>query len=75
MTDTTSTLEVVRRSAQVAEVWLNRPDVRNAFNQDVIAEHDRAQRGKAFCAGADLSWMKEMAAYTCLLYTSPSPRD
>src|SRR5689334_7264212 len=80
MTDATPTLEIVRRSAHVAEVWLNRPDVRNAFNQSVIAELRDAferfaadsalravvlgGRGKAFCAGADLSWMKEMAGYT-----------
>jgi methylglutaconyl-CoA hydratase len=64
----------------VAEVWLNRPDVRNAFNDGVIAELADAFRalgadpelraivlgghGKAFCAGADLSWMKAMAGYT-----------
>jgi len=77
---TTPTLEINRRSAHVAEVWLNRPDVRNAFNEHVIAElgaafatlGDEPQlrvivlggRGKAFCAGADLSWMREMAGYT-----------
>jgi methylglutaconyl-CoA hydratase len=77
---TTPTLEINRRSAHVAEVWLNRPDVRNAFNEQVIAElgaafatlGDEPQlrvivlggRGKAFCAGADLSWMREMAGYT-----------
>jgi methylglutaconyl-CoA hydratase len=75
----TATLEIVRRSPHVAEVWLNRPDVRNAFNEHVIAElgaafaalGDDAQlraivlggRGKAFCAGADLSWMREMAGF------------
>jgi methylglutaconyl-CoA hydratase len=64
----------------VAEVWLNRPDVRNAFNEHVIAELGAAfatlgddpqlraivlgGRGKAFCAGADLGWMREMAGYT-----------
>jgi methylglutaconyl-CoA hydratase len=76
---TTPTLDIVRRSPHVAEVWLNRPDVRNAFNSDVIAELATAftalgadtalraivlgGRGKAFCAGADLSWMREMAGY------------
>ena len=75
-----TTLEIVRRSPHVAEVWLNRPDVRNAFNEQVIAELGAAfsvlgddpqlraivlgGRGKAFCAGADLSWMREMAGYT-----------
>lgn len=64
----------------VATLWLNRPDVRNAFNEQAIAEitqafrhldQDRhvrvivlAARGTAFCAGADLHWMKKMAAHT-----------
>jgi len=76
----TVTLDIVRRSAHVAEVWLNRPDVRNAFNEQVIGELGAAfatlgadpqlraivlgGRGKAFCAGADLGWMREMAGYT-----------
>ena len=41
------TLEINRRSAHVAEVWLNRPDVRNAFNEHVIAE-----LGAAFATSA-----------------------
>ena len=73
-------LDIRRPSAAVAEVWLNRPDVRNAFNDGVIAEltaafeelgADTALRvivlgghGKAFCAGADLTWMRAMADYT-----------
>ncbi len=73
------TLEIIRRSPLVAEVWLNRPEVRNAFNDSVIAELGAAfatlgadpalraivlgGRGKAFCAGADLGWMREMAGY------------
>lgn len=64
----------------VARVFLNRPEVRNAFNDGVIAEltaaftqlgQDQTLRaivlgghGKAFCAGADLSWMRTMAGYT-----------
>ncbi|MFC7515534.1 enoyl-CoA hydratase/isomerase family protein [Herbaspirillum sp. GCM10030257] len=64
----------------VATVTLNRPDVRNAFNETTIAEitqvfgelgKDAALRaivlaanGPAFCAGADLNWMKKMAGYT-----------
>ena len=75
-----TTLDIRRLSASVAEVWLNRPDVRNAFNDSVIAEltavfqtlgADPALRaivlgghGKAFCAGADLSWMRAMADYS-----------
>jgi methylglutaconyl-CoA hydratase len=76
----TTTLDIRRPSAHVAEVWLNRPEVRNAFNDGVVAELSAAFRalgadpalraivlgghGKAFCAGADLSWMREMAGYT-----------
>jgi methylglutaconyl-CoA hydratase len=63
----------------VARVTLNRPDVRNAFDDAVIAsltdcfkeiETDKSIRvmvlagnGPAFCAGADLNWMKRMAGY------------
>ena len=70
----------IEREGFVARVWLNRPDVRNAFNDGVIAELRNTfdslaadtslraivlgGRGKAFCAGADLSWMKTMAGYT-----------
>ena len=77
--DSRATLEI-ERDAHVARVWLNRPDVRNAFNDGVIAELHAAfagfagdaslrvvvlgGRGKAFCAGADLGWMKTMAGYT-----------
>ncbi len=67
-------------AGQVATVTLNRPDVRNAFNETMIAEltaafqalNERddvravvlAANGKAFCAGADLNWMKKMAGYS-----------
>ncbi len=76
----TATLDIRRPSPQVAEVWLNRPEVRNAFNDGVIAELTQAFRafaddaelrvvllaghGKAFCAGADLNWMRAMADYS-----------
>jgi methylglutaconyl-CoA hydratase len=75
----TTTLQV-DVSGPVAQVWLNRPDVRNAFNETVIAELTQtfaqisaqkdvravvlAGHGKAFCAGADLNWMKKMASYS-----------
>ena len=71
---------LVERAGHTATVTLNRPDVRNAFNEDTIAELTRAFRelgsdesvraivlaanGPAFCAGADLNWMKKMAGYT-----------
>jgi methylglutaconyl-CoA hydratase len=64
----------------VATLTLNRPDVHNAFDDDLIArlsEHlqflaaDRAVRvvvlnaaGKSFSAGADLDWMRRMSEYT-----------
>jgi methylglutaconyl-CoA hydratase len=70
----------LRYEAGVATVTLNRPEVRNAFDDEVIAEttavfselDDRAEvrcivlaaNGTAFCAGADLNWMKRMAGYT-----------
>ncbi len=76
----TRTLDIRRPSAHVAEVWLNRPEVRNAFNDSVIQEltaafagfaQDSTLRavvlaghGKAFCAGADLTWMRAMAGYS-----------
>jgi methylglutaconyl-CoA hydratase len=66
--------------ADRATVTLNRPEVRNAFNDEVISEltaafQDLGRRddvrcivlagnGPAFCAGADLNWMRRMAGYT-----------
>ena len=70
----------VQVKAWVATVTLNRPEVRNAFNDEVIAELTQAfidletrddvrcivlaANGTAFCAGADLNWMRSMAGYT-----------
>lgn len=64
----------------LATVTLNRPEVRNAFNDSTIAEltlvfeqlgRSEAVRavilaasGAAFCAGADLNWMKKMAGFS-----------
>ena len=69
-----------RRDGAVEHLTLNRPDVRNAFNEHVIDELTRwadatakdpavrcvilAGAGKLFCAGADLTWMSKMVAYT-----------
>ena len=67
------TLEIVRDGG-VATIWMNRPDVHNAFNAQLIADLTTAcieldaddavravvlaGRGKSFSAGADLNWMK-----------------
>jgi len=61
-------------------VWLNRPQIHNAFNEVMITEvldiftevnnmdHIKIVilrgRGKSFCAGADLNWMGGVAGYT-----------
>ena len=71
---------IVSIQGHVARITLNRPDVRNAFNDEVIAELTQAftqvgqdpqvravvlaADGPAFCAGADLNWMRRMADYT-----------
>lgn len=65
---------------KLATVTLNRPELRNAFNEHAIAElalaFDElgrieevraivlAANGPSFCAGADLNWMKKMAGYS-----------
>ena len=69
----------IEQTGPVVHVTLNRPEVRNAFNEAVIsALTDWAQSvsssaarvavlsgaGPAFCAGADLTWMSRMVGYT-----------
>ena len=74
-----SSIDVDIRAA-VAVVTLNRPEMHNAFDEVLIAEltaalqrldRDQSVRavvltgaGKSFCAGADLNWMKKMAAFS-----------
>lgn len=64
----------------VATLTLHRPEVRNAFNDELITEirlafermaHEAevrvvvlAAEGPAFCAGGDLNWMRRMADYS-----------
>jgi methylglutaconyl-CoA hydratase len=65
---------------RVGLVWMTRAEVRNAFNETTIAELTEAFRtlgtdpgvraivlaaeGPAFCAGADLEWMRRMSQYS-----------
>ena len=73
-------VNVRRRDGAVARVTLARPEVRNAFNAELIADlHDAfatlaveppealravvlAGEGAAFCAGADVAWMRASLA-------------
>lgn len=78
-----STLDIQRQAhpnGVLAHVWLNRPTLRNAFNDDTIAELTQAftslgqdprvraivlgAHGQAFSAGGDLNWMRAMADYS-----------
>jgi len=68
------------RRGQVAWVTLGRPEVHNAFNAKMIEEMTEAVhrvkedgavrivvltgRGKSFCAGADLNWLREIVGYS-----------
>lgn len=70
----------IRHEGPISHVWLNRPTLRNAFDAATIAEltHTFTElavrpglrvvvlgaHGKAFCAGADLNWMRAMAGYS-----------
>jgi methylglutaconyl-CoA hydratase len=70
------TLEI-ELNGPVATIWMNRPDLHNAFDEILIAEMTAAcvaldtdddvrvvvlaGRGKSFSAGADLNWMKRAA--------------
>jgi methylglutaconyl-CoA hydratase len=62
----------------VGSVWLNRPRIHNAINAEMISELTEAfgsldrdpavrvvvlsGRGRSFCVGADLNWMREKGA-------------
>ena len=68
------------REGPVLRLTLHRPDVRNAFDEELIAAltsaaaaaaDDHTLRavvltgsGKTFCAGADIGWMSKAIAYT-----------
>lgn len=70
----------VAHDGAIVRLTLNRPDMRNAFDETLIAALTSAVRqaaqdprarvllltgaGKAFCAGGDLNWMRKMATHT-----------
>ena len=70
----------IHKEINVATISLNRPEVHNAMNEKLMTEliscfielnKDNNIRiiiltgkGKSFCAGADLNWMKSMATFT-----------
>jgi methylglutaconyl-CoA hydratase len=95
---------IIEVQGYIGRITLSRPDVRNAFNDEVIAELSQAfvdlgergdvrcivlaAQGPAFCAGADLHWMRKLADYSPadnaadaakmaemlrLIYTCPKP--
>jgi methylglutaconyl-CoA hydratase len=80
MSTLSNTALTIADHGAVRTLTLSRPDVRNAFNDEVIAELKNAfidaglaadvrcvvlaAEGPAFCAGADLNWMRRMADYT-----------
>lgn len=71
---------VLEAKDDVITVFLNRPDIHNAFNDEMIRELKDlflgitemgdctaiivTGSGNSFCAGADLNWMKRMASYS-----------
>ena len=100
----TNTLGFTEPSRYIAQITMSRPDVRNAFNDEMIADLTQAftqlgarddvrcivlaAQGPAFCAGADLNWMRKMADYSAdenladaaklaemlrVIYTCPKP--
>ena len=73
-------LEIKSRDKGVVHLYLNRPEIHNAFDEVLIEElthffehaKDDATvemvvlggNGRSFCAGADLNWMKKMVNYS-----------
>ena len=78
MSDTVYTSLQIERQGPVATLWMNRPEVFNAFDEQLIDELAAAcaeveadasvrvvvlaGRGRHFSAGADLNWMQRAAA-------------
>ena len=80
MNANTDMFKAIRDENEVVHVTLNRPEIHNAFNDELIEKltafflelsRDESVRmmtltgeGKSFCAGADLNWMKRMKDYS-----------
>jgi methylglutaconyl-CoA hydratase len=74
------TLLVTNPQENILRIDLNRPDLHNAFNDELIKELTQlgkkisnqldirviilSGQGRSFCAGADLNWMKKTHSYT-----------
>jgi methylglutaconyl-CoA hydratase len=70
----------VQKERNIATIFLNRPDVHNSMNEKLMSELTSSfkelskdekirvivltGKGKSFCAGADLNWMKSMVEYS-----------
>lgn len=75
----TSAPFITEMSGGIATITLNRPEVHNAFDDDVVRRLTReiqglaqstviravvmASTGPSFCAGADINWMRRVADY------------
>lgn len=80
MFNTYKTIQLKKDKSGIAYVTMNRPEVHNAFNAEMIEElttvfnalnEDKdiqiiilSANGKSFSAGADINWMKSMAQAT-----------
>lgn len=80
MNETNYRTIIFGRDGEIARIFLNRPEVHNAFNSTMIRElwdafekikKDDSVRvvifsgtGRSFCAGADLNWMREIIGYS-----------
>lgn len=80
MTESAELIELSHPQPGITVMWLNRPHKHNAFDPALIAAiHHTVQtlaqdnntrvlviagRGKSFCAGADLNYMKSMVNYS-----------
>ncbi len=80
----------VARDGFSVTVWLNRPETKNAFQPELIAELAKVfstlaldeslrvvflrGRGEVFCAGADMNWMKSSLSFTAAQNTEDAQR-